>query len=229
MLIVILALVAIVVIESYFLFGKTANTNLNSPSPTPISTQQSTLTPQPNEASTTPSPTPLIAPSTPTFTVTLTNTSYTVPTTYSTDPQTGATVTHPGYFVNQENLTFTIQNQPDTTNYVIRWTTPYATDWTYLEGEDFSIILNATIAQSSGSETVMALSGAYGSFTMYPTNQEVYGYQFSFASLESGASIEFQVQAVNGESETFHMIFTQPTYLIGVASAWSQTQTITIP
>lgn len=212
-----------------------------SPSPkvtlTPTPILPSTLT----TPTTTPSPTSSNSvPSIPTFTVTLTNTSYTVPTTNSTDPQTGVTITHPSYFVNQENLTFIIQNQPDVNYYVIRWTTPYASNWTYL-WEDYPV--NATLAQSSTSETVMNLSGTYGQFFIYPTNQRVNGYTFSDSAIsqfqninfESGALIEFQMQAVDGQrglatdyNSQGDLVSAYPD-IFGPASAWSQTQIVTIP
>lgn len=182
----------------------------------------------------TPTPTPNLntfhVPSTPTFTVTLTNTSYAVPTTYSTDPQTGAKITNAGYFVNRENLTFTIQNQPDATDYVIRYTTPYATGWSYIYEEDF----NGTLSKSSGGASTLTFSGTYGSFEIGETQQMVQGYSFvsyyerSF-NFESGASIEFQVQAVNGYNKFEESLFGSHTALIGVTSEWSNSQTITIP
>ncbi len=182
----------------------------------------------------TPTPTPnlntLCVPSTPTFTITLTNTSYAVPTTYSTDPQTGAKITNAGYFVNRENLTFTIQNQPDATDYVIRYTTPYATGWSYIYEEDF----NGTLSKSSGGASTLTFSGTYGSFEIGETQQMVQGYSFvsyyerSF-NFESGASIEFQVQAVNGYNKFEESLFGSHTALIGVTSEWSNSQTITIP
>jgi hypothetical protein len=236
-LIVILALVTIVAIESYLLFSKTVKTNLNSPSPTP------TPTFSPTPTITTPTQEPASSnstPSVPTFTVTLTNTSYTVPTTYSTDPQTGVTVTNPGHFVNRENLTFIIQNQPYVNYYLIRWITPYATNWTYLY-EDYPV--NATLAQSSGSETVWALSGTYSSFSAYSIDQLVNGYTFSDSlneqapefSFESNATIEFQVQAVDGQHGLVTDYNSQGDLvgeyqdIYGPASAWSNTQTVSIP
>ena len=212
-------------------------------SPSPKQTQTPTPTIAPTSATTAPTLSPTSSnstPSVPTFSVTLTNTSYTVPTTYSTDPQTGDNITKAGYFVNAENLTFIIRNQPNVNYYLIRWTTPYATNWTYLY-EAYPV--NATLAQSSSSETIMNLSGTYGQFLVYPTNQWVNGYTFSDSAIsqfqnirfESGATIEFQMQAVNGQYglvtdynsqgdliSFYHDIF-------GPASAWSQTQTVTIP
>ena len=53
-------------------------------------------------------------PSVPEFTVELVDTSYDVPTTYSTDPYTGDTVTHKGYHVARRTIEVRIKNQPFT-------------------------------------------------------------------------------------------------------------------
>ena len=229
----VISLIALAILLTSIVWYASTNTPKSTPISTPTPTP--TLPPTLTTPSTTPSPTSSNAtPSIPTFTVTLTNTSYTVITTYYTDPQTGANITKAGYFVNAENLTFIIQNQPNVNYYLIRWTTPYAINWTYLY-EAYPV--NATLAQSSGSETVWALSGTYGSFYISPSDW-VNGYTFSASpefSFESNATIEFQVQAVNGQYglvtdynsqgdliSVYHDIF-------GPASAWSQTQTVTIP
>ena len=229
----VISLIALAILLTSIVWYASTNTPKSTPISTPTPTP--TLPPTLTTPSTTPSPTSSNAtPSIPTFTVTLTNTSYTVITTYYTDPQTGANITKAGYFVNAENLTFIIQNQPNVNYYLIRWTTPYAINWTYLY-EAYPV--NATLAQSSGSETVWALSGTYGSFYISPSDW-VNGYTFSASpefSFESNATIEFQVQALNGQYglvtdynsqgdliSVYHDIF-------GPASAWSQTQTVTIP
>lgn len=175
-------------------------------------------------------------PSVPTFTVTLTNASYSVPPTYYTDPQTGANITKPGYFVNEENLTFTIQNQPNVTFYVVRWTTPYMTAWNYIEGYYEGDAMNATLERSSGSTTNWVLTGTYGTFPIYVNGSlagTVYGYSFPFGSqslnFESGAKIEFQVQASNGSPSYVSTILEEHFSIIGETSDWSNTQTITIP
>ena len=228
----VISLIALAILLPSIVWYASTNTSKSTPISTPTPTP--TLPPTLTTPSTTPSPTSSNAtPSIPTFTVTLTNTFYTVLTTYYTDPQTGANITKAGYFVNAENLTFIIQNQPKVNYYLIRWTTPYATNWTYLY-EAYPV--NATLAQSSGSETVWALLGTYGSFYISPSDW-VNGYTFSASSefsFESNATIEFQVQAVNGQYglvtdynsqgdliSVYHDIF-------GPASAWSTTQTITI-
>lgn len=140
--------------------------------------------------------------SAPTFTVSLTNTSYSVPTTFYTDPQTGANLTKAVFFANQENLTFTIQNQPDATYYVIQWTTPYMNNWNQIEGFISGDPMNATVQRTSGSTTQWALTGTNNTWPQYEngsivTTVDGYSFPFGFTELdfESGAHIEFQVQA----------------------------------
>jgi len=210
-----------------------------SPSPKVTPTPTPTLTPTPTTTATTPEPNNSNStPSVPTFTVTLTNASYYVPTTYYTDPQTGANITKASYFVNAENLTFTIQNQPNVTFYDIRWTTPYMTNWDYVTGSyegnymnPVEAVMNATVESSSGLNTTWVATGTYGEFSL--SYENVYGYSFPSFSFESGATIDFQVQALNASPQ-----FELPSYfngdneqysIIGEPSSWSQTQTITIP
>jgi hypothetical protein len=174
-------------------------------------------------------------PSAPTVTVTLTNASYYLPTTYFTDPQTGANITKAGSFVNAENLTFTIQNQPNVTYYVIRWMTPHMNGWSNIEGNIDGFGMNATLASSSGSTTTWVLTGTYDTFLLYSnegqSSTSVDGYSFvGYLNLESGATIEFQVQACNGYPEFYAGIGVGEGYsIIGEVSNWSNTQTITIP
>ncbi len=183
-------------------------------------------------------PTPSI-PSVSTFAVTLTNASYYSPPTYYTDPQTGANITVAGSFVNLENLTFTIQNQHSVTFYVIRWTTPYMTGWNNIHGYYDGDVMNATLESSSGSTTTWVLTGTYGQFLVYGKNDQstmVEGYSFEFddfsLNFESGATIEFQVQAVYGSAQyadPYPYFDEEQYYIIGGASDWSSTQTIVIP
>ena len=175
-------------------------------------------------------------PSVPTFTVTLINASYSVPPTYYTDPQTGAKITKPGYFVNEENLTFTIQNQPNVTFYVVRWTTPFMTGWNDIEGYYEGDVMNATLERASGSTTNWVLTGTYGTFPIYVNGSLIntvngYSFPFGFQSLnfESGAKIEFQVQASNGSPQYVPVILSEHFSIVGETSGWSNTQTITIP
>jgi hypothetical protein len=154
-----------------------------------------------------------------------------VPTTYSIDPQTGAQITNPGYTVNRENITFVIRNQPEANAYYIRWTTPYMNNWNYLNTVAFN---NATVSQSPDSETVWNMVGTPGQIRIYPTNQIAQGYSFQFdinaeVQYESGATIQFQVQALNGTPATYYEIFNAPTLFLGVASPWSQIESVTIP
>lgn len=51
-------------------------------------------------------------PSVPEFTIRLVDNSYDVPTTYSTDPYTGETITHPSHRVTNMSVELVIKNQP---------------------------------------------------------------------------------------------------------------------
>ncbi len=172
----------------------------------------------------------------PTFTVTLTNTSYSTPPSHYVDPQTGANITVPGSFVNQENLTFTIQNQPDVTYYIIRWTTPYMKSWSNIEGYIGGDPMNATVKGTSGSTTIWVLTGNSNTFPIYENGSlvdTVAGFSFPFGfqelNFENGAKIEFQVQASNGSPTYVSTILDEHFSIIGEISDWSSTQTITIP
>jgi|GEM_PF-1999459 len=172
----------------------------------------------------------------PTFTVTLTNTSYSTPPSHYVDPQTGANITVPGSFVNQENLTFTIQNQPDVTYYIIRWTTPYMTNWNNIKGYFGGDPMNATVKETSSSTTNWVLTGTSNTFPIYENDSLVdmgagYSFPFGFQELnfETGAKIEFQVQASNGSPTYVSALFDEHFSIIGEISDWSSTKTITIP
>jgi hypothetical protein len=146
-----------------------------------------------------------------------------VPTTYSTDPQTGANITNVGYFVNAENLTFTIQNQPNVTYYTIRWTTRYMSRWNNIDGDNSDGFgMNATIASSSGSTTTWVITSTGGYSFAVSGNFNL--------NFESGATIEFQVQACDGSPQFYAGLgIGEGYFIIGGASNWSNNQTITIP
>ena len=187
----------------------------------------------------TPTPSPITLPL-PEFTVTLTNASYYSPTTYYTDPQTGANITVAGTFVNLENLTFTFQNQPDVTFYAIQWTTPYMTSWNFIYGHYDGRGMNATLELSLGSTTTWALSGTCGTFLLYGENSNqstvVNGYTFANSEInlnfESGATVEFQAQAIYGiahYADPYPYFDEEQYYINGEVSDWSRNQTVTIP
>lgn len=106
--IVAILLIAVIAVAStislsYYLLGQ-PNQTQNSPSPT--------LTPTPSEEPTQPASTPKL--SVPEWTVELVAYPYDVPTTYTTDPYTGETITHQGYHVENKSIEVRIKNQPFT-------------------------------------------------------------------------------------------------------------------
>ena len=94
----------------YYIFSQpnqTSNTPLPTPSPTQMPAQAQTPAP------TQPASTPTLA--VPEFTVELVAYPYDVPTTYSTNPYTGETITHQSYHVENKSIEVRIRNQPFTT------------------------------------------------------------------------------------------------------------------
>lgn len=232
--------IAIVVLIIVIVSLRVAFTVLSQSHPTSSPSPKVAQTSTPTMTSTPAKPTPTISPISlnstpyvPTFTVTLTNASYYTPTTYYTDPQTGATITKLGSFVNAENLTFTIENQSNTTFYNIRWTTAYMNYSNPIYGELNENFMNATVKSSSGLTTTWVATGIYGEFAL--SYENVYGYSFPSTTynFESGATIDFQVQALNAhpqfEPASYFNGDMEEYYIIGEPSSWSQIQTIAIP
>jgi len=113
-------MLGIILIESYFLFVQpnqtvsdvenTADSTLHSPVP---SSKNKSSTELPNATTSREGPeTNSFTPAVPEFTVELVDSSYDVPTTYSTDPYTGKQVTHEGYHVAKRTIEVRIKNQP---------------------------------------------------------------------------------------------------------------------
>ena len=172
----------------------------------------------------TPTPTaiPTPTPSVPEFTVQFVDNSYNVPatTTSTTNPYTGktTTTTTPAYRVENQTIEITIKNQPYTpyTNeygvealfyYNIRTKGHYEENWTdlYDSGEGYA-------PQSNSTYTILSISA-----NNYP----------------SGGQVDFQVQAmieaVHPDFNGTPSIFTRIYPFVGQISAWSSTQTVTIP
>ena len=191
---------------------------------------------------------PIAAPSVPQFTIKFVNASYTVPTSYSIDPYTGQNVTHPGYYVENSSIVLTITNQPFTSfidningapwnislflniemkgHFSENWTTPYSADLGYLtqSNSEFTI-LTFPVVQSGSSQSGYDIESYYSLGGSYDPTLE---------GIASGGKVDFQVQALigylhrvpNGSGNPF---FNMPWVFDGQTSAWSNTQTITIP
>jgi hypothetical protein len=169
-------------------------------------------------------------PPTPVFNVSTITGSYTVPTTYSTNPYTGAKVTTQGYTVTYFNITFTIQNPPFFTvqnppitssymsyYYVLEYKGHYTSQWTPLLVPDSNI----TVPASSGSQTVITIGGNPGS------NQISLRYSdFWEITVPLGGQLDFRLQAVSSNGA----YIPRDSYLVqGNVSAFSAVQTLTIP
>jgi hypothetical protein len=220
LLISLLALVTAVSL-SYYLLNQPNQTS-NNPSPT------TSPTPSPSETPTEPASIP--TPSVPEFTVELLDTSYDVPTTYSTDPYTGETITHEGYHVARRTIEVKIKNQPFTPftdsdgreikfYYNIRYKGHYE-EW----GSEFDVIYNIgqMPTQSNSEYTVISYNseGTY-SFNLAPVSRML--------EVSPNGEVDFQVKALVGSAVEGSILAGIPSVFTGEESDWSATQTITIP
>ena len=172
-------------------------------------------------------------PSVPEFTVKLVDSSYDVPTTYSTDPYTGEKITHPGYRVESRTIEIRIKNVPFTPfeiengsntytaqfYYNIRWKGHYEEEW----HEVYNPNVNGLLGRDSGIETVFSRQGEYSS----TEGLKLY-YQGLIATFPPGAQVDFQAQAMIGY---IHHVVAMPfsaDVFEGQVSGWSNTQTLTI-
>jgi hypothetical protein len=162
-------------------------------------------------------------PSIPQFTVEVVDSSYDVPTSYSIDPYTGATVTNPAKHVDNRTLEFTVRNQPFTPYYDasssfnitlyynVRMKGHYAENWTNL----YSVEDNHP-SQSNSEYTVIFLPLGVNSDT-------------ALQWLPSSSSqVDFQVEAMIGYFSRTVIGQTAPWSFTGEESGWSNTQTLTI-
>lgn len=213
---------------SYYILSQPNQTS-NNPSPTPVPTPATTPNPSPSGEPTAPASIP--KPSVPEFTVELVDTSYDVPTTYSTDPYTGKQVTHEGYHVSRRTIEVRIKNQPFTPftdsdgreikfYYNVRYKGHFTEDW----GEWGEVYNPGQMPTQSNSEyTVISYNseGTY-SFNLAPVSRML--------EVSPNGQVDFQVKALVGyryEAVTvpgFHGWFFE-----GEESGWSNTQTLTIP
>jgi hypothetical protein len=68
-------------------------------------------------------------PSTPSFSINAVSGSNVIPTTYSTDPYTGANITNLGYTITTFKVTITVQNSLPTTAYLLEVKGHYSSNW----------------------------------------------------------------------------------------------------
>ena len=176
-------------------------------------------------------------PSVPEFTVNFVDHSYDVPTSYSIDPYTGQTVTHPAKHVDNKTIELTIKNQPFVSYnesgwlisfyYNVRVKGHYAENWINLYSPAV-VPLNPSNSDYTVLSFPLTLSPTQPDqgYTLesYDTNTDSYSPRLS--GLPSNAQIDFQVEAMIGYvSRTVEFA---SWHFTGEESGWSDTQTLTI-
>lgn len=176
-------------------------------------------------------------PSVPEFTVALVDSSYDVPTTYSTDPYTGEKVTNPGYRVESRIIEIKIENQPFTPfvveeatanwtvdlQYVIRWKGHFGQDWYEIYYDNPMDGFTGFSANLESEYTVISFEGEYSSSEGLKLI-----YQGMYTTFPPSAQVDFQVKARIGYVSRYPVPFTSGWTFTGEESGWSNTQTLTI-
>ena len=162
-------------------------------------------------------------PSVPQFTVKLVDRSYDVGTTYSTNPYTGETITHPGYHVRNITLDVTIKNQPFTPT-------------TISNGNTTGLFYNVQAKKSFGNWSSTPNSDDHDRYAVTASTSESTLVTFILNSdgwyVSEGNQIDVRVQAVIGYS---YCVWSRGGGIIPIctqfkllaASDWSKPQTIT--
>ena len=157
----------------------------------------------------------------PNFSVKLIYGSYKLPTTYSTDPYTGATITNGGNTVQYRNLTLTITNVPNANWYLLEYKGHYDTKWTSL----YTGGSNVTIHASSGSQTLLVFFSS-DSGIADPFSYTIDGMPGRFAP---GDKIDFRIMAIDGSPWISPLQGANYVYETGPSSSWSNVQTFDVP
>jgi hypothetical protein len=165
-------------------------------------------------------------PSIPEFAVKYIDASYNTPTTYSTDPYTGSTVTHQSQHIVNRTIELTIKNQPFT---------KYESD-----GQIINFYLNVRTKGSYDKDWITIYTTDNGYLT--PSNSTYSKVTYSlddntppfWDNIQGGGSVDFQVQALIGSIHRAYdpnatPPFVYPWLFFGQTSDWSNTQTIHIP
>ena len=244
--IVLAVMLGIILIESYFLLVQPNQTASDVENPKDT-TSQTPGSSSPGETSDSPSATDnstlpdetstessngtnnvvlnSFVPAVPEFTVKLIDTSYDVPTTYSTDPYTGKTITQEGYHVERRTIEIRIKNQPFATNplsprevmYNIRVKGYFGQEWRELYHPS-----DGYPTPSDSEYTVLNFSSSGGS--------DFYGFRNALIVAPSRGQVDFQVEAMyGGIGKDLEEGPLGPLYFVGETSGWSKTQTITVP
>jgi hypothetical protein len=169
--------------------------------------------------------------------VKLVDSSYDVPTTYSTNPYTGEKVTHPSYRVESRTIEIKIKNQPFTPfvveeatanwtvglQYVIRWKGHYGQDWYEIYYDTPMDGFTGFSANLESEFTVISFEGEYSS-----SDGLKLIYQGMYTTFPPSAQVDFQVKALIGYVSRCPVPGTSGWTFTGEESDWSNTQTITI-
>jgi hypothetical protein len=139
--------------------------------------------------------------------------SYDLPTTYSIDPYTGQTITHPATHVDNRSIELTITNQPFTAISVNEGSSSWLVDFYY----------NVRVKGHYADDWIALYPPADN--PLKPSNSDYTTLSLT-QSYPSNAQIDFQVEAMIGYvSRTTEFA---SWYFTGEESGWSNTQTITI-
>ena len=155
------------------------------------------------------------------FTVSTVSGSYVVPTTYSTNPYTGANTTSLGYTVVYFNIVFTIQNPPNASAYILELKGHYTSEWSPLwNGPN-----NVTAFASSGSQTVITIYGNNSTPLGQASANNIFLYysDYTLFNIPLGGQLDFRLQAIYGPYGW------RGALIFGNAGAFSSVQTVKIP
>jgi hypothetical protein len=175
------------------------------------------------------SPFPIPTPSVPEFSVQLVGPPYLKPTTYQLDQSTGQIVANIGYSNEYSAVELTIKNQPLVFDY----------SNVHLIGA-FGFYYNIQIKPHSSSGDWIDIYHAWDYGYGVPSNSEYTNLSFSIegqmgVGVLAGTQLDVQVQAMIGSigrqynPNSSSQIDMYPYVFIGKTSAWSSTQTISIP
>ena len=169
---------------------------------------------------TTPAPSTIPTPSVPEFTTQLVGPSYTVPTTYSLDPNTGQIVAKIGYYDKYSYIVLTIKNQP----------------FTSFNDNNGNQILFYYNVQTKGHNLNNSFVDLYntndgGNYPTQSTDSDYTNISMPIGEIPAGGtSIDIQVQAMIGYvGSKFKSGLLSGYVFVGQTSAWSSTQTVSIP
>jgi len=173
-------------------------------------------------------------PSMPEFSLKLLDSSYDVPSTSSTDPYTGQTVTHPASHVESRTIQVSIKNQPFTPYEITENENNWPINFLYnirIKGhfsEDWMELYRASdsgypIQDSESEYTVLSYTGEYSS-----TKGMEFETSVIMTSFPPSAQIDFQVEAMIGYIHHVDAMPFSADVFEGETSGWSSTQTLTI-